>query len=175
MYVTYVRYLDMTQYRIHLTKEERDEINRELNSQVASRVRKLEALLQLDHGEFAENKPKTIAEVSKNGLSEKTLRNLVKTVCEHGIDKALDRKEYDGKCRPIKFDGEFEAKITMLACTDPPEGASAWTLRLLADKAVEAGFVDTVSPMTIQRILKKKKLSLTRPSTGKSPMQAPST
>ena len=151
----------MTQYRIRLTKEERDAILRELNSQAAVRIRKLEALLLLDQGEFADGKPKTVAGLAGKGLSEKTLRNLVKAVCEDGIDRALERKAYDGRGRTVRFDEAFEAKIAELASGAPPEGVQAWTPRLLAEKAVEAGWVDSVSPMTIHRILKKRNLTLT--------------
>lgn len=115
----------MTQYRIRLTKEERDDILRELNSQAAVRIRKLEALLLLDQGEFADGKPKTVAGLAGKELSEKTLRNLVKAVCEDGIDRALERKAYDGRGRTVRFDEAFEAKIAELASGAPPEGVQA--------------------------------------------------
>lgn len=85
----------------------------------------------------------------------------MKAVCEDGIDRALERKAYDGRGRTVRFDEAFEAKIAELASGAPPEGVQAWTPRLLAEKAVEAGWVDSVSPMTIHRILKKRNLTLT--------------
>jgi len=62
---------------------------------------------------------------------------------------------------PAKVTGDVEAHIIALACTDPPEGYSRWTVRLLADKCVELGFIESVSAMTINRTLKKTNLSLT--------------
>jgi len=61
---------------------------------------------------------------------------------------------------PAKIDGKMQAKITMLACSEPPDGRSKWTLKLLADKLVEMEVVDSISNMTVQRVLKKMKLSL---------------
>ena len=60
---------------------------------------------------------------------------------------------------PVKIDGTIEAQVTLLACSDPPEGRSSWTLRLIADKLVEMEVVDSISAMSIQRILKKVKPS----------------
>lgn len=53
------------------------------------------------------------------------------------------------------FDGEARAKITALACTTPPEGHARWRLRLLADKAVELGYVESISHVTVREMLKK--------------------
>jgi putative transposase len=57
--------------------------------------------------------------------------------------------------RPIKFDGETRAKITALACSQAPEGYSQWSLRLLADKVVELGFVESIHHDTVGELLKK--------------------
>lgn len=57
--------------------------------------------------------------------------------------------------RPIVIDGAQRAKITALACSDAPEGHARWTLRLLADKAVEAGFCDAISHTQVSTVLKK--------------------
>ena len=59
----------------------------------------------------------------------------------------------------IKIDGDVEAKIIALACTDAPEGHDHWTVRLLADKAVELGYVESVCPATIANHLKKTRSS----------------
>ena len=61
---------------------------------------------------------------------------------------------------PTKIDGKIQAKITMLACSEPPDGRSKWTLNLLADKLVEMEVVDSIFNMTVQRVLKKMNLSL---------------
>ena len=70
-----------------------------------------------------------------------------------GLPSALYDKGWPG-AKP-KFTGEVEAKLTMLACSDPPDGAARWTLRLLADRMVELGYVDSISHVTVRELLKK--------------------
>ncbi len=57
--------------------------------------------------------------------------------------------------RPLKFNGYQRAQVTALACSDPPEGHSQWSLRLLADHLVELDVIDDISHETVGRILKK--------------------
>ena len=77
------------------------------------------------------------------------------------IESYLNRKKRDTPPRAQKIDGKAEAQIIALACGEPPKGYSKWTVRLLRDKAVELHFVDGLSHMTIQRLLKKRNISLT--------------
>jgi transposase len=74
------------------------------------------------------------------------------------LDSALHEKARSGA--PSKIDGRIEAELTLLACSDPPDGRSKWTVRLLADKLVEIEVVDSISHMSVQRLLKKMKLNL---------------
>lgn len=71
---------------------------------------------------------------------------------------ALHEKARSGS--PPKIDGRIEAQLTLLACSEPPDGRSKWTVRLLADKLVEMEVIDSISHMSVQRLLKKMKLSL---------------
>jgi hypothetical protein len=84
-----------------------------------------------------------------------------KRFAEEGLRQALERKPLGMSRREIKFDGEFEAKMIALACSEAPEGRAGRTVRLPAEKAVELKITDTVPPMTGQRVLKKTKLNLT--------------
>ena len=61
---------------------------------------------------------------------------------------------------PPKIDSRIEAKLTLIACSESPDGRSKWTVRLLADKLVEMEVVESISHMSVQRLLKKMKLSL---------------
>lgn len=70
-----------------------------------------------------------------------------------GLDAALEEKPRSG--RPKHFTGRDAAAITVLACTDPPEGYAKWSMRLIADKAVELEYVSTISYQTVHNILKK--------------------
>ena len=102
------------------------------------------------------------------GVTSRTIEHLKKRFVEKGIEAALVRKPQVRPPREIIFDGAFEARIIALACSDAPEGYRRWTVRLLADKAVELNFAQSVSHMTVQRVLKKMNVSLTSKNTGKS-------
>jgi len=102
------------------------------------------------------------------GVTSRSIEHLKKRFVEDGIEAALERKPREKPPREVIFDGAFEARLIALACSDTPEGRQRWTVRLLADKAVELRFAESVSHMTVQRVLKKTNLSLTSASIGKS-------
>lgn len=82
-----------------------------------------------------------------------TVRRIRKEFALGGLDAAIYDKPRPGAIP--KITGDIEARITMLACSNPPEGHAKWTLRLLADKVVEFGFIDSISYTTIGYRLKK--------------------
>ncbi|MBN2256041.1 MAG: helix-turn-helix domain-containing protein, partial [Deltaproteobacteria bacterium] len=82
------------------------------------------------------------------GVSSRSIEHLKKRFVEDGLEAALKRKAREKPPRDIIFDGAFEARLVALACSDTPEGHRRWTVRLLADKAVELGIADSVSHMT---------------------------
>lgn len=93
----------------------------------------------------------------------KTARNTIRTVrsryVQDGLKAAINEQPRQGA--PKKFTGRQRAKITAIACSEPPEGRSRWTLRLIAGKIVELKIADNISHQTVKRILKKTNLSLT--------------
>ena len=91
-------------------------------------------------------------------VSKSTSNRIRKRYCESGLESALNEKARSGA--PTKIDGRIEAKLTLIACSELPEGKSKWTVRLLADKLVEMEVVDSISHMSVQRLLKKMKLNL---------------
>ena len=74
-----------------------------------------------------------------------------------GLEAALEEKPRSG--RPPKITGEIEAQLTVLACSQPPEGHAHWTLRLLAERLVELGCLDSISHVAVGNRLKKTKSS----------------
>ncbi len=86
-------------------------------------------------------------------LSVATVYNIKRRYLTDGLAAALRDKPRSGK--PTTIDGPARAKITALACSAAPAGHARWTLRLLADKAVELGFVEDISHTTVRQILKK--------------------
>ena len=90
-----------------------------------------------------------------------TVQTVRTTFCEKGLEETLNRKKRETPPVPAKITGDVEAKVIALACSNPPEGYAKWTLRLLANQTVELGYVETISYVSIARILKKTNLSLT--------------
>jgi transposase len=155
-------------YRVTLTEQERKELEASTRrgKTHARRFVHARALLLCDAGPHGP--AWSVADVAEAlGVSSRTIEHLKKRFVEEGLEAALERKPRETPPREVIFDGAFEARLTALACSDAPEGRRRWTVRLLADKAVELNFAPSVSHMTVQRILKKTSLSLTSASTGK--------
>jgi transposase len=104
----------------------------------------------------AGKKPQEIASWLNTCLS--TVYNVRQRYLDEGFDGALHEKPRPGQ--PVKLDLRQEAAITVLACSDAPDGHARWTIRLLADWVVKAEIVDSIAPETVRRFLKKTNLSL---------------
>ena len=104
----------------------------------------------------------TVAEIAEVYHTTPTTVQTVRTsFCEKGLEETLSRKKRETPPVPAKITGDVEARVIALACSNPPAGYAKWTLRLLADQTVELGYVETISYVSIARILKKTNLSLT--------------
>jgi transposase len=147
-------------YVVTLTEEERQTL-REMLSRGKAAARKLthaRILLKADASEGGSDwSDDAIAEGLDVGTA--TVERVRRQFVEEGLDAALERRrprrEYQRK-----LDGDAEAHLIALACGDPPEGRSRWSLRLLADRMVVLEHVDAVSYQTVRRVLKKTSLSL---------------
>lgn len=89
-----------------------------------------------------------------------TVQKVIATYVNKGITEALQRKKRVTPPIPAKVDGAFEAHVIALCCSKPPKGYARWSVRLLSEKCVELAYIESVSHMTISRILKKLNLSL---------------
>ena len=85
----------------------------------------------------------------------------VELTLNKGLEATINRKKRETPPVPAKVTGDIEAHIIALACGEPPEGYSRWSVRLIAQKCVELNYIDSISHMTVSRILKKTNLSLT--------------
>lgn len=92
-------------------------------------------------------------------ISMKKIDRVKKRFVEEGFDIALNGRKGD-RVYVKKTDGDFEAHLVALSCSDPPEGFARWSLRLLADKVVELNYIDSISHEAVRRILKKTNSSL---------------
>ena len=148
-------------YRVTLTEEERNElVALTRNGKTpAKKFIHARALLLCD---ASPNGPGwKVADVAAAlGVTSRTIEHLKKRFVEEGLESALVRKPRVTAPRSIIFDGAFEARLIALACSKAPPGHSRWTVRLLADKAVELEMAPSVSHMTVQRILKKMNVNL---------------
>lgn len=88
-------------------------------------------------------------------VSKQTVHTIRQLYSEKGFDAALGRKKRDTPPVPAKITGDVEARIIALSCNAPPQGRSKWTLRLLADKAVELEIIDSISHVAVDQLLKK--------------------
>lgn len=139
---------------VSLNEQEREELKQYLRKGKSSArsLTRARILLLADEGRDDE----MIAETLK--VSKSTVSRIRTRYCESGLDFALHEKARSGA--PTKIDGRIEAQLTLLACSEPPDGRSKWTVRLLTDRLVEMEVVDSISHMSVQRLLKKMKLSL---------------
>jgi transposase len=96
-----------------------------------------------------------------------TIGRVRRRFVEEGLERALTDKPRPGPAR--KIDGKQEAHLIAVACSAPPAGHVRWTLRLLAGKAVELGFTDSMSHETVRRMLKKTTSSRGRSNSGVFP------
>jgi transposase len=141
-------------YNVKLSREERNELNR-LTLQGRIKVRKLnrvKTLLLADENHV--NGGKTDREIAdKLDIGSATVERVRQRYVEEGLQVALNEKPRAG--RPFEISGEARTQVTALACATTPEGFARWSLRLLADKAVELEIIDRISYKTVGEILKK--------------------
>ncbi|MEM9665506.1 MAG: helix-turn-helix domain-containing protein [Bacteroidota bacterium] len=139
---------------LQLNQAQRQDLERltasgSLPARVFKRAR---ALLLLDRGHTIQDVSRILS-VSAQSVS--TWRDRFK---QEALAMLFDKPRSG---RPVEIDGTARAKITALACTEPPEGHARWDLRLLADKAVELGYCDHLSHTHAATILKKTNSSRT--------------
>jgi hypothetical protein len=124
-------------------------------------VNRAKIMLLMDKSEAGKAaKQKEIAE--QVDVSRQTV-TIVKRdfLAAESVSAFLQRKERDTPPVKPKITGDIQAKVIALACSAVPEGYAKWSLKLLADKSVELEYIDTISEMSIHRLLKKHNLSLT--------------
>jgi transposase len=146
----------MKKYRVTLTADERASLSRLIAAGKAAALKLARAriLLKADQAEGGPAWPdQRIAEAVE--VSVATVERVRQRFVERGLDAALARQEQDRPSRERKLDGRGEARLIALACSPPPRGRKAWTLKLLADRLVELAVVDTIAGETVRQVLKK--------------------
>ena len=140
---------------VRLTAAERDVLEKFVahGTKSARAINRARILLLLD-----EDRPEK-ALTTLLGVSRGTIYNVRKKYLQKEHAHMLDvLHETPRSGRPIKIDSRVEAKVTMIACSDPPEGYGRWTLHMIADKLVQLEVIETISHESVRRTLKKNKL-----------------
>ena len=141
-------------YIVRLPREERESLEELVNKgkSAAYRIKHANILLAVD-GDGPGWSDQQTAWAYHCHLN--TVKNVRQRFVEQGLDAALHRKRQEWPSRQRILDGEKEARLIALACSEAPEGRTRWTLQLLADKLVELNIVESVSDQTVRRTLKK--------------------
>lgn len=150
----------MKRYLVQLSQEEREELKILVSRGRAAAYRQTHGhiLLLSDEGQGDRAmKDEDTARVLQIGHA--TVERVRRHWVEEGLEAALGRKRQD-KRRPKRLDGEGEAHLIALACSQPPEGRAGWTLKLLADRLVEWEIVESISTETVRQTLKKRTQTL---------------
>jgi transposase len=150
----------MIRYTIKLTKSEVGELMDIINkgSHTSQTFRTAYILLNCDEGKHSEKVTnEQISKVLNVGM--RTIDRVKKKFVEEGFEASLERRPTQ-RLYDLKMDGDTEAKLVTLCCSDPPKGFAKWSLRLLADKMVELKYVESISHVTVRSVLKKTNLSL---------------
>ena len=145
-------------YRVTLTADERDELERLLARGKADvrKIKHAQILLKADEADGGPAWPdERIAEAFEAGLI--TVERVRRRFVEEGLASALSPYRGGKRIYERKLDGEQEAQLIALACSPPPEGRARWTLRLLAQHMVELAYVGTLSYETVRQTLKKER------------------
>jgi transposase-like protein len=143
-------------YVVKLDAQERAKLERVVSKGKAAawKIQRAHALLMCDQG--AEGPRWTDERIAEAyGCTTRCLEKWRKQALESGPLSLMERKPRRPSSNAFKLDGEKEARLVALTCSQPPQGHGRWTLRLLADRLVELEVVDAISYETVRRALKK--------------------
>jgi transposase len=142
-------------YVVKLSSEERKQLEGLINRgrEAAYRRRHAQVLLLVDEGEQG---PALIDKdaAERTGFTRRSVEQIRERCVTEGLSSALERKKRS-RHRARKLDGEGEARLVSIACSDAPEGYARWTLHRLADRLVELNVVDSISHECVRQVLKK--------------------
>ncbi len=159
----------MKKYKVTLTEDERSELKAitSKGSHRSQEVLNALILLSCDEGEYQESRLINEVVASVLQVSMKKIDRVKKRFVEEGFDISLNGRKGE-RDYVRKADGDFEAHLIALSCSEPPEGFARWSLRLLADRVVELNYIDSISHETVRHVLKKRNKALAATRMGYS-------
>jgi transposase len=147
----------LKKYIVRLTEKEREELSQLINTGKAAAYKRCHAQILLKADVSDQGDGWTDLQISQAfDITTRTVERVRQRLVKGGLDAAINRAK-QSRVRKRCLDGEQEAHLVALSCSEPPEGRSRWTLQLLADKMIELSYVETISDDTVQRVLKKTK------------------
>jgi hypothetical protein len=157
----------MKKYKVTLGREERSVLEAmvQKGSHKSQKVLNALVLLNCDEGRLQDHRVKNEEVASVLRISMRKIDRVKKRFVEEGFDTALHGRKQE-RIYEKKADGDFEAHLIALSCSAPPVGFARWSLRLLADRAVELRYIDSISYETIRRVLKKRDKTLEKAGVG---------
>ena len=160
-------------YVVELTPTERKDLQELISKGRASALRQKRARILLKADAGPEGPRWTDQQIAESvEVSLRTVERTRQLLVEQGLEKTLEPRPRLRPAREPKLDGAQEAHLIALACSDPPEGQARWTLRLLADRFVQLGHVESLSHETARKTLKKTASNRTAKSAGSSHQRA---
>jgi len=153
----------MKKYKVTLTAAERQSLHDLVAAGKKAAAKKLaHARILLKADASPEGPAWTDARIAEAvEVNRTTVEHVRQRFVEQGLEAALVRQKQACPSRQRTLDGAGEARLITLACSTPPQGRAAWTLRLLADRLVELQVVETISTETVRQVLKKTNSSRT--------------
>jgi hypothetical protein len=152
----------MLKWHVNLTKEERKKIKKILRSKKVTMEVKKRAQILSDIDESSGKTPLSLSNVTaKRGVCQNTIIRLRRNYAENGMESALFRKKRETPPVEPKITGEVEAHIIATACSKPPEGKAEWTLKMIANKIILDGVIESISDESVRLVLKKQNSSRT--------------
>jgi hypothetical protein len=152
-------------YIVRLSQEERSELVALISKGRASaqKIKHANVLLKVDAGgpDWSDEQAGEAFE-----CAPRTVFSIRQRFVEQGFEAALSRKQRERPSREPLLDGDKQARLVQIACSEPPPGRARWTLRLLSERLVELEIVESISPPTVMRALKKTNFSRTDAPAG---------
>lgn len=147
--------MPVIKYSVTLTDSERFELKELISkgSASAKMIMHANVLLEADEGVGKKKKEQEIAKQFR--VNKQTVHTIRRTYATKGLAAAIGRKQRDSPPVIPKITGDVEARIIAISCGTPPEGFDKWTVRLLADKVIELQIINSISYVSVHRLLKK--------------------
>jgi hypothetical protein len=143
-------------YAVKLTNEEKGYLLPIVKTGIAPSRDILHANILLSTDDNRIPKLSVVKVVERCNSTTTTVQTIRKNYVLLGLEATIKRKKRETPPIEPKITGDVEARIIALSCSKPPDGYSRWTVRLLADKTVELGYIDSISYVSVSTVLKKR-------------------